>query len=248
MTRWFRSYVGMCRDPKLMDVAAESGQGLDRVLFVWQSILEDACEQQESGKFDASAKGIAFLLHCKAADIQSILDALETAGLTASNVVAAWSRRQFESDTSTKRVKEFRERKGNVAETVVKQDETFHRRCETAPDTEADTDTEAEEEKKTKSASAPKGKFVFEGRAIRLTAEDFDRWRSAYHAIPDLQAELTKADDYYASLPQKRGNVFFAASKWLEKAHRQALEGNVLVSTKFGPMKAADAAPYKGAL
>ena len=70
-------------------------------------------------------------------------------------------------------------------------------------------------------ADAPTS-FAFVGRVIRLNVSDFDRWRKSYHAIPDLMAELTKADDHYAENPPKDGKWFFPVSRWLEKAHRDA--------------------------
>ena len=61
--------------------------------------------------------------------------------------------------------------------------------------------------------------YVWTGRIIRLTDDDFNRWSEAYSNIPDLNAELTKADDYYAENPSKDGKWFFPVSRWLEKAH-----------------------------
>lgn len=65
--------------------------------------------------------------------------------------------------------------------------------------------------------------FAFVGKIIRLKEDDFARWRKAYSAIPDLIAELTKADDYYSENPPPGGKWFFPVSQWLAKAHREAL-------------------------
>jgi hypothetical protein len=48
--------------------------------------------------------------------------------------IHAWDKRQYKSDTSTERVKRFRERSSNATETV----------NETPPDTETETDTETD--------------------------------------------------------------------------------------------------------
>jgi len=72
-------------------------------------------------------------------------------------------------------------------------------------------------------AAAPTD-FAFVGRVVRLKSDQFEKWRQAYHQIPDLVAELTKADDYYSEHPPKDGKWFFLVSRWLEKAHEDALK------------------------
>ena len=59
--------------------------------------------------------------------------------------------------------------------------------------------------------------YAFQGRIIRLTQADFDRWRSTYPAIPNLTTALQLADDYYAENPPKEGKWFFPVSRWLKK-------------------------------
>ena len=78
-----------------------------------------------------------------------------------------------------------------------------------------------EEKKKGARKSAPA--YVVEGKVIKLAAKDFGTWRESYHAIPDLRAELQKADDYYFTNPPK-GSWFHVASRWLAKAHNDALK------------------------
>lgn len=80
------------------------------------------------------------------------------------------------------------------------------------------------EEKKDRGADAP-ADMAFVGKTIRLKADQYDRWRKAYHAVPDFAAELTKADDYYTENPPAEGKWFFPVSKWLEKAHRDVRSG-----------------------
>lgn len=79
-------------------------------------------------------------------------------------------------------------------------------------------------EKERGGANAPTD-FAFVGRVIRLSVADFNRWRETYHGIRDMVAELTKADDYYSENPTKDGKWFFPVSKWLDRAHRDALAG-----------------------
>jgi hypothetical protein len=77
------------------------------------------------------------------------------------------------------------------------------------------------EEKKEGGAPAPT-EFAFIGKVIRLKVSDFTKWASAYDSIPDLTAELTKADDYYSEHPPPDGKWFFPVSRWLAKAHAEA--------------------------
>lgn len=108
----------------------------------------------------------------------------------------------------------------------------------------------AEESREEKKGGAVAPPYAFVGKVIRLKADDAERWRKAYHAIPDMTAELTKADDYYAENPPKDGKWFFPVSAWMERAHEAALgkrsDGKVM--TKFGPMPAEYAKMYQGAL
>jgi len=64
--------------------------------------------------------------------------------------------------------------------------------------------------------------LVFDGRVIHLAATDYAAWRDRYHHIPDMMAELQKADDYYAETPPKDGKWFFPVSRWLARAHTEA--------------------------
>lgn len=76
MSRWFRSYVGMCRDPKLISVAAEAEQGLDRVYWVWGVILESATEIDDDGRFEFDAQEASEFINAPISDVGSILAAL----------------------------------------------------------------------------------------------------------------------------------------------------------------------------
>jgi hypothetical protein len=57
--------------------------------------------------------------------------------------------------------------------------------------------------------------YAFEGTTIKLTEHGLRRWQIAYPGIPDLRAELQKADDYYTENPPKDGKWFFPVSRWL---------------------------------
>lgn len=74
--------------------------------------------------------------------------------------------------------------------------------------------------------SAPKApprdglvRYAWQGRIIRLTQPDYDRWRKSYPDIPDFDAELQAADDYYHENPPADGKWFFPVSNWLKRAN-----------------------------
>ncbi len=63
-----------------------------------------------------------------------------------------------------------------------------------------------------------KKEYKFAGKTIRLTEADFNKWAEAYHAIPDLKAELQRMDDYYTGEGVKAW--FQRASNYLAKKHQ----------------------------
>ncbi|MBK1842433.1 DUF1376 domain-containing protein [Azospirillum sp. YIM B02556] len=68
-------------------------------------------------------------------------------------------------------------------------------------------------------------RYAFEGRVIRLNQKDLDGWRAAFHAIPDLPAELTSIDGWLSDQPAgKRRNWFNAVSGMLNRKHQELLQ------------------------
>lgn len=138
MSRWFRFYNEALDDPKV--------QQLDPVVFKhWVNLLCIAC--RNDGKLP-SHEAMAFSLRLDIIGLESLLDRLLIAGLIDVRKGGAngsyiaphgWEKRQYKSDTSTERVKRFR----NVAVTA----------NETAPET--DTEAELLAAKATSKARAP---------------------------------------------------------------------------------------------
>lgn len=66
--------------------------------------------------------------------------------------------------------------------------------------------------------------YAFEGAVVRLSQKDFDGWAVAYHAIPDLRAELASIDGWWQGQPaEKRAKWFVATSSMLNKRHQKAV-------------------------
>lgn len=122
---WFRFFHEALDDPKV--------QALDGETFkAWVNILCLACRHE--GKLP-SQQDIAFALRMDNIACGSVLDRLAIAGLIATRKGGAngsyiaphkWEERQYKSDSSSERVKRYRQRSKKRYETVT----------ETAPDTE----------------------------------------------------------------------------------------------------------------
>lgn len=77
-------------------------------------------------------------------------------------------------------------------------------------------------------ASAP-AEYAFVGNVIRLKQEQFEQWETTFWGIPDMPAELAKADAYYTENPPQGGKWFFPVSRWLEREHRKAAEARAII-------------------
>lgn len=130
---WFRFYNEALDDPKV--------QRLDGDTFkTWVNLL---CLCARHDGLPKSIQDISFALRVDLHGCSTVLSRLADAGLLdrlhggvdgMHYAIHAWDKRQYKSDTSTERVKRFRERSSNATETV----------NETPPDTDTETDTETD--------------------------------------------------------------------------------------------------------
>ena len=145
MSRWFRHYAGMCRDEKLVRVALRAKQPIERVVWVYAAILESAAEVNEDGKYDFDIGEASYFLRSDEDDVRRIVDALADMERLCEGAVAKWGDRQFKSDTSADRQRNYRDRKkqanGDNGDAIV----TSPSRHGDAPELETDTDTEKKE-------------------------------------------------------------------------------------------------------
>lgn len=145
MSRWFRHYAGMMRDEKLVAVAVESGQSVERVLWVWGAILESAAEENDNGRFRFNAGEAAYFLRADRGDIDNILVVLEGMGRIGEGRVARWGDRQFTSDGSAERTRRYRDRKNNNCDTPkIDSDVTVTSRDAVVTPPETETETEVD--------------------------------------------------------------------------------------------------------
>lgn len=150
MSRWFRFYAEVVNDPKVQKLPCEDFRA-------WVNLL---CLASENGGKIPPLNDVAFSLRMSADATETVLERLSNGGLIDRMsggpdgwhyAPHSWDKRQYKSDTSTDRVKRFRERSENVSETP--------------PETEADT----EQKKKDKTTSYPK-----------KSVEGFDDFWKAY--------------------------------------------------------------------
>lgn len=204
MTRWFRFYQEALDDPKV--------QKLEPFDFkCWVNVLCLAC--RNDGKLPL-LPDMAFALRMTIDGCQTVLERLSNGGLIdkasggangAHYVVHNWEKRQYKSDTSTPRVKRFRER----SETVT----------ETPPDTE--TETEHVQTRKVKRAQratrlpedwSPR---EFEGEVDEL--EKFRDWARSAPGQKGVKADWDATWRNWMRRVREQGNVTAFPTKRKER-------------------------------
>lgn len=196
MSRWFRMYDEILDDPKV--------QKLPPALFrMWVNAL--ALCSRNGGKLPA-VEDIAFALRETQESVSSAFHTLTELGLCVTDGETFqpknWKKRQYKSDTSTDRVREYRKRSRNGDET--------------SSDTETDTETE-------KNKITPQSGFAFIGKVIRLKTADFNKWHRAYPSL-DLLACLQSRDDWLATEADEktRKKWFLSTSNHLANLQQRA--------------------------
>jgi hypothetical protein len=154
MASWFRFYAEALDDPKV--------QKLDPATFkYWVNILCLACKHDG---FLPSEDDIGFALRIDDIGVRSLLDRLVIGGLidvvrggpNGSRIAPhGWQKRQYKSDTSTERVKRFRNRSTTVSET--------------GPETETETEVSVAKATAADAAFDP-AKLMFDSGVLLLKA------------------------------------------------------------------------------
>lgn len=143
MSRWFRVYDDLVDDPKIQRLPGDTVKSL---LNLW-------CLASQNNGLLPAEDDIAFKLRTTPAKVKHLLSVLGECGLMDSDETGIkphnWNGRQFKSDVSNERVKQHRERKRNVTQTVT----------ETPPETEQKQTTEQKDAASAASASEEKQLF-----------------------------------------------------------------------------------------
>lgn len=111
MNRWYRAYEGTATDPKLAEAAMDADVSRSVAIAAWHLILENACSLNDGGRIEISPRRIAAALCEPLAAIEMLHSSFAALGLISGTHVAAWTRRQFESDSSTDRSRRHRAKK-----------------------------------------------------------------------------------------------------------------------------------------
>lgn len=133
MTRWYRAYEGTVTDAKLGEVALVAKCSRSVAIAAWHAILESAATVNDGGRFDVTARRVAVILCEPVEIIDAVFSEMQQIGMISGSCVAAWARRQFESDSSTERSRRHRER-------AKASDATLQERSATPPYTDTETD------------------------------------------------------------------------------------------------------------
>ena len=124
---WLRWHHGSTTDPKFALVAKRAGVRLPDVLAVWAHLLEAASQADERGRFGSiDCEAVDLLFGLDDGGTAGILSEMDARGLTSDGWISAWAKRQpkreREDDSSTERVRAYRQRQRESA--GVSDDET----------------------------------------------------------------------------------------------------------------------------
>lgn len=221
MSRWFRYYEGALDDPKVQTLPAHDFKG-------WVNML---CVASRNDGVLPDIPALAFSLRMDIDACRTLVERLINGGLIdrknggvngAHYAPHGWDKRQYKSDTSTARVKRFRER----SETVT----------ETPPETDTEADTEREE---ANASSARK-------RGSRLS----DTWvpDEVFASREGLSAETIRREaasfrDYWRGVPGQRGVKVDWDATWRNWVRKAASAKQP--SGKSPPSYDSDAAIYR---
>lgn len=87
------------------------------------------------------------------------------------------------------------------------------------------TTEEGKEREEGKEIESEVARYAFFGRTIRLIPRDLEKWKRVYHAVPDIDAELTALDAWLENQPEaKRKAWFHTVSGALNRKHQEILE------------------------
>jgi hypothetical protein len=152
-SRWFRLYDETLNDPKILGLS-------DAIYRQWTRVL---CVASKNGGYLPSETDLAFHLRFTSVSLvrkliktlleKQLLDETDGGQLIPHN----WRKRQYKSDVSTERVKQFRKRQRNVSVNV--------------SETPTDTDTEIERKMVPKKGTTEDSKIKANGKHPELDQE-----------------------------------------------------------------------------
>lgn len=208
-------------DPPLK-ICSFAAQGL------WMRMLCVAAEHDPVGYVAINGEGldapaIAALAGGRLDDVEQLLAELERRGVF-SRDRRGWiySRRMIRDAKKARKARENGKKGGNPRLGKEKEKPALDKGVDKPHIPEA---IFLEEEKKEEGgAGAPNGKYLFQGRVIRLTKAHFEQWQKDYSAILDLRAELATIDAWLVENPRSDGKWFHHVMGMLNRRHQDILE------------------------
>lgn len=192
---WFRMYAEFAKDPKV--------QSMDETL---QRRLVMLFCLKCSDELNLSHDELACALRISSEELETTLEVFRRKGFIDQNdALCNWEKRQFTSDSSSERVRRYRERKRNGEVTLQERDSNGD---VTPPDTDTDTDTELEKRAKPRPSKRCPSNF-------EITA-DLRAWAAEKFPAVDIEAQTEAFRDWEYAKP--RTDWPAAWRSWIRKA------------------------------
>ncbi len=228
---WFRLYTEIVDDDKLKLVAFEDRWHYVALLCMkGYGLLDEECSD------DLKKRRIAVKMGLSVGELEMVARRLAEVELIDRDTMQplGWDARQAPSDTSSDRVKAFRERQ-KAKKSGGETDETDVKRFSNGLDTDTDTEQDTEEQKQDASkAQVPAHAATCKPKAGRIAFDlptaswsgvsDMKRrlWAEAYPAV-DLHVELAKAAAWLVANPANRKSNYDAfLNRWFARAQDSA--------------------------
>lgn len=224
--KWFRMYACALNDPKVQRLAAPEFKG-------WVNLL---CLAAENDGTLPCPVDIAFALRITDAEAEHLTATLLTSRLLEPAGCGFrphnWDGRQFQSDTSTERVRRYRAKQ---AETSCDASETLQKRYSNALDSESDSESDSEEIQRREEAPAAPTRARFMPPSVSQIREFMESQNGQGHHAEEF-FDHYQARKWYMG-KTKMSDWQAAARGWLRRATEYEAER---IAAKRGNGKAAE--------
>lgn len=222
---WFRVYSEILDDRKIERVCKMTSNPKATVIGVWVTLLALANDSPDRGRLcitldiPVSMGDLCSETGLPQEELYPIIEAFHDLGMLNGDETMAiknWDKRQFRSDSSTDRVRRYRD---NVTVDIPAH-ETLQKRSSNALDTDTDTDTESEEEpqKPAAPASSPQrivpDKILCDASGLSAFPGDQRHWHDVVyslaedHGVEATTKAMRQACDKWVATLGKNGRTY----------------------------------------
>lgn len=126
--QWFRAYQGLCQDPKLHKAARGAGVRRSVAIACWMAVLEVASAHEPRGTIDdMDGDTLGYMVgESKAVGARMLAQFYALGMILKGGTVAAWEKRQRQSDDSAERKKKQRQARVLPDSDKIRQNPTEH--------------------------------------------------------------------------------------------------------------------------